>query len=197
MSVQVGQPAPDFKAKAVVEGQFEEVSLSSFRGRNVVLFFWPLDFTFVCPTEIVAFSDAASKFAERNTALVGVSIDSEFVHLAWQQRPRNQGGLGKVEFPMVADLTKEISRSYGVLNPGGVALRGLFLIDSQGVIRHMLVNDLPLGRSVDEALRMVDALTHFEQHGEVCPANWKPGAKGMKPDVEGSKSFFAEWGGRK
>jgi len=191
---QVGQPAPDFTAMAVVNGQFEQVQLSNYRGKNVVLFFWPLDFTFVCPTEIVAFGEAATKFAERNTVVLGASIDSQFTHLAWQKTPRSEGGLGKVGFPMIADLTKEISRTYGVLNEGGVALRGLFLIDGKGVVRHMLVNDLPLGRSVDEALRMVDALMHFEKHGEVCPANWKPGAKAMKPDPQGSKSFFQEWG---
>jgi alkyl hydroperoxide reductase subunit AhpC len=195
MSIQVGQPAPDFTAKAVVDGQFEDIKLSSYRGKNIVLFFWPLDFTFVCPTEIVAFSEAAPKFAERNTVVLGVSIDSQFVHLAWQKTPRAEGGLGKVNFPMVADTTHQISRDYGVLLEGaGVALRGLFLIDKNGIVRHMLVNDLPLGRSTDEALRVVDALLHFEKHGEVCPANWKPGAKAMKPDVEGSKKFFNEWG---
>ena len=198
MSVQVGQPAPDFTASAVVDGQFETVKLASYRGQNVVLFFWPLDFTFVCPTEIVAFSEAVQKFAERKTAVLGVSVDSQYTHLAWQNTPRNVGGLGRVHFPMVSDLTQEISRNYGVLLEGaGVALRGLFLIDKQGVVRHMLVNDLPLGRSVDEALRIVDALTHFEKHGEVCPANWKPGEKTMKPDPTGAKSFFAEWGAKK
>jgi alkyl hydroperoxide reductase subunit AhpC len=194
MSVQVGQTAPDFRATAVVNGQFEEVKLSNYRGKNVVLFFWPLDFTFVCPTEIVAFSDACAQFAERNTVVLGASIDSQFVHLAWQRQARTEGGLGKVAFPMIADVTKDISRAYGVLNEGGVALRGLFLIDRQGVIRHMLVNDLPLGRSVDEALRIVDALSHFETHGEVCPANWHKGGKAMKPGVTESKPFFAEWG---
>jgi alkyl hydroperoxide reductase subunit AhpC len=195
MSVQVCQPAPDFKATAVVDGQFKEIKLSDYRGKNVVLFFWPLDFTFVCPTEIVAFNDAYAKFKERNTEVLGASIDSQFVHLAWQKTPRTEGGLGKVQFPMIADNTHQISRDYGVLlEDAGVALRGLFLIDKTGTVRHMLVNDLPLGRSVDEALRMVDALAHFEKHGEVCPANWKPGAKTMKPDVQGSKSFFQEWG---
>jgi alkyl hydroperoxide reductase subunit AhpC len=195
MSVQVGQAAPDFSAQAVVNGQFEQVELSAYRGKNVVLFFWPLDFTFVCPTEIVAFSDAATQFAKRDTVLLGASVDSQFTHLAWQSKPRVEGGLGKINFPMIADLTREISRKYGVLlEAAGVALRGLFLIDKQGIIRHMLVNDLPLGRSVDEALRMVDALAHFETHGEVCPANWRPGARGMKPDLEGAKTFFEEWG---
>jgi alkyl hydroperoxide reductase subunit AhpC len=198
MSVQVGKPAPDFTATAVVNGQFETVKLASYRGQNVVLFFWPLDFTFVCPTEIVAFNEAVQKFGERNTAVLGVSVDSQYTHLAWQNTPRSAGGLGRVNFPMISDLTQEISRNYGVLLEGaGVALRGLFLIDKQGAVRHMVVNDLPLGRSVDEALRMVDALAHFEKHGEVCPANWKPGEKAMKPDVVGSKSFFAEWGAKK
>lgn len=195
MSIQVGQPAPDFTATAVVNGQFEQIKLSQFRGKNVVLFFWPLDFTFVCPTEIVAFSDAVPQFAERNTQVLGASIDSQFVHLAWQKTPRTEGGLGRVDFPMIADTNHNISRAYGVLlDDAGVALRGLFLIDKNGVVRHMLVNDLPLGRSVEEALRVVDALAHFEKHGEVCPANWKPGNKGMKADPQGAKSYFAEWG---
>ena len=195
MSVQVGQPAPDFTAQAVVDGQFEEIRLSSYRGKNVLLFFWPLDFTFVCPTEIVAFSEVAPQFAERNTVLLGASVDSQFTHLAWQHKPRAEGGVGKINFPMISDLPREISRNYGVLiENAGVALRGLFLIDTKGVVRHMLINDLPLGRSVDEALRMVDALQHFEKHGEVCPANWKLGTKGMKADVEGAKSYFKEWG---
>ncbi|HPM24691.1 MAG TPA: peroxiredoxin [Phycisphaerae bacterium] len=195
MKVQVGQPAPDFTAQAVVNGQFEPISLSSYRGKNVVLFFWPLDFTFVCPTEIVAFQEALPKFTERNTVVLGVSVDSQYTHLAWQNTPRATGGLGRVDFPMISDLTHEISENYGVLlENAGVALRGLFLIDKAGNVRHMLINDLPLGRSVDEALRMVDALTHFEKHGEVCPANWKPGAKSMKPDPQGAKAYFNEWG---
>jgi len=195
MSVQVGQPAPDFTANAVVNGQFQQIKLSQYRGKNVILFFWPLDFTFVCPTEIVAFNDAYPQFKERNTEVLGASIDSQFVHLAWQKTPRSEGGLGPVVFPMIADTNHRLSRDYGVLlEDAGVALRGLFLIDKNGIVRHMLVNDLPLGRSVEEALRVVDALTHFEKHGEVCPANWKPGAKGMKPDPQGAKSYFAEWG---
>ncbi len=192
MAIQVGQPAPDFTADAVVGGQFKQVTLSSYRGRNVVLFFWPLDFTFVCPTEIIAFSDAHKQFEERNTAILGVSVDSKFTHLAWTNTPRNKGGLGEVQFPLVSDLTHQISRDYGVLIEGaGVALRGLFLIDKNGVVRHMLINDLPLGRSVEEAIRVVDALTHFEKHGEVCPANWKPGEKTIKPDPKGAQEFFA------
>jgi alkyl hydroperoxide reductase subunit AhpC len=192
---QVGKPAPEFTATAVVNGQFKDVKLSDYRGKNVVLFFWPLDFTFVCPTEIVAFSDTYAQFKERNTEVLGVSVDSQFTHLAWQNTPRTQGGLGKIEYPMLADQTHQISRDYGVLfEEAGVAFRGLFLIDKEGTIRHMLINDLPLGRSVDEAIRMVDALTHFEKNGEVCPANWKPGEETMKPDPEGSKTFFKHWG---
>ncbi len=189
--VRVGQPAPDFTAMAVVNRCFEEVSLAGYRGRHVVLFFWPLDFTFVCPTEIVAFSDAADKFTERNTVLLGVSVDSHFTHLAWQNVPRAEGGLGDIAFPMISDQTHDISDSYGVLlEDKGIALRGLFLIDKEGVVRHMLINDLPLGRNVDEALRMVDALQFFEKNGEVCPANWRPGEKTIKPDVEKSKEYF-------
>lgn len=194
MSLCVGQEAPDFAAMAVVDKQFKQIKLSDYRGKNVVLFFWPLDFTFVCPTEIVAFHEKCSAFAERNTALIGVSTDSQFTHLAWQNTPRAEGGLGDIAFPMVADLTHDISRSYGVLiEDKGIAFRGLFLVDKEGVLRHMLVNDLPLGRDVDEALRMVDALTFFEQNGEVCPANWRPGEKTIKPDPKNSKTFFKEW----
>ncbi len=191
--VRVGETAPDFTAQAVVNRQFQEIKLSQYRGRHVVLFFWPLDFTFVCPTEIVAFSDAAGAFAERKTTLLGVSVDSHFTHLAWQNVPRKEGGLGDIAYPMIADQTHDISHSYGVLmEDKGVALRGLFLIDKEGIVRHMLVNDLPLGRSVDEALRMVDALQFFEQNGEVCPANWRPGQATIKPDVEKSKAYFRE-----
>lgn len=195
MCARVCSPAPDFTAMAVVDKQFKEVKLSSYKGQKVVLFFWPLDFTFVCPTEIVAFSDAAASFAERKTALLGVSVDSHFTHLAWQNVPRKEGGLGDIAFPMVSDLTHEISWSYGVLlEDKGLALRGLFLIDKDGIIRHSLVNDLPLGRNIDEALRMVDALTFFEENGEVCPANWRPGDATIKPDVEKSKAYFREAG---
>lgn len=190
-TARVCQPAPDFTAMAVVNKQFKEVSLSSFRGQYVVLFFWPLDFTFVCPTEIIAFSEKIDAFTERKTAVLGVSVDSHFTHLAWQQVSRAEGGLGDISYPMVSDLTHNISRKYGVLlEDKGLALRGLFLIDPKGVVRHMLVNDLPLGRSVDEALRMVDALQFFEKNGEVCPANWRPGERTIKPDPEKSKEYF-------
>lgn len=194
----VTQPAPDFTATAVVNGDFKEISLSDFQGRNVILFFWPLDFTFVCPTEIVAFDNAVPEFEKRNTVVIGVSTDSHFTHLAWQNTPRDQGGIGRIRYPMVADLSHAISWKYGVLlEEQGIALRGLFLIDSNGVLRHMVINDLPLGRSVEEAIRMVDALQHFEEHGEVCPANWKPGSHAIKPDISESKEYFKKWGSQK
>ncbi len=192
MSVLVQQQAPDFKAQAVMpDGSFKQVSLADYKGKYVVLFFWPLDFTFVCPTEIIAFSDRAKEFEKLGVQLLGASIDSEFTHLAWKNTPRNQGGLGDIQYPLIADLNKEIARSYGVLLPGGIALRGLFLIDKNGVVRHQVVNDLPLGRSVDEALRVVQALQYFETHGEVCPANWKEGARTIKATPKDSKEFFA------
>ena len=192
MSVLVTKPAPDFKAQAVMpDGQFKELSLSDYRGKYVLLFFYPLDFTFVCPTEIIAFSDRASEFQELGVHIIGVSVDSHFSHLAWRNTPRDQGGLGNIQYPLVADLSKQIATDYDVLTGGTVALRGLFLIDQQGIVRHQVVNDLPLGRSVDEALRMVQALQYFEKNGEVCPANWKEGARTIKPTVDGSKSFFS------
>jgi alkyl hydroperoxide reductase subunit AhpC len=192
MGVLVTQKAPDFKAQAVMpDGSFKPVSLSEYKGKYVLLFFWPLDFTFVCPTEIIAFSDRAADFEQLGVQILGVSIDSHFTHLAWCNTPRNQGGIGKIAYPLVADMNKQISRDYDVLLDAGIALRGLFLIDKEGVVRHQVVNDLPLGRSVEEALRMVRALQHFEKHGEVCPANWQEGSATIKPDVEGSKSFFS------
>ncbi len=191
MSSLVQQPAPAFKAQAVMpDGSFKEVNLSDFRGKYVVLFFYPLDFTFVCPTEIIAFSDAAAEFEKLNVQLLGVSIDSHFTHLAWRNVPRTEGGLGQINYPLVADLKKQIAQDYGVLLPAGIALRGLFLIDRDGIVRHAVVNDLPLGRSVSEAIRMVQALQHFEQHGEVCPANWQAGSRTIKPTVKDSKTFF-------
>lgn len=195
MKVAVQKPAPDFKAKAVVGGEFKDVSLSSFKGKYVVLFFYPLDFTFVCPTEIIAFSDKISDFERRNAVVIGVSVDSHFTHLAWCKTPRSQGGLGEIHYPLVADLTKNISKDYGVLlEEAGIALRGLFLLDKEGTVRHMLINDLPIGRSVDEALRVLDALQFVEKNGEVCPANWKPGAATIKPDVVGAQEYFSKHG---
>jgi alkyl hydroperoxide reductase subunit AhpC len=192
MSVLVQQQAPDFKAQAVMpDGSFKQVSLADYKGKYVVLFFWPLDFTFVCPTEIIAFSDRAKEFEKLGVQLLGASVDSEYTHLAWRNTPRNQGGLGDIQYPLIADLNKEIARSYGVLLPNGIALRGLFLIDKEGLVRHQVVNDLPLGRSVDEALRVVQALQYFETHGEVCPANWKEGARTIKANPKDSKEFFA------
>jgi len=188
----VQKSAPDFKATAVINGQFKEVSLSEYRGNKyVLLYFYPLDFTFVCPTEIIAFNDKLDEFKKRNTEVIGVSVDSQFTHLAWINTPRKQGGLGGLSYPLVSDLNKKIARDYGVLTADEtVALRGLFLIDRDGVIRHSLVNDLPIGRSVDEAIRVLDALQHFEVHGEVCPANWKPGEKTMQADPKGAQKYF-------
>jgi alkyl hydroperoxide reductase subunit AhpC len=193
MSVLVQQKAPDFKAQAVMpDGSFKELTLSSFQGRYVLLYFYPLDFTFVCPTEIIAFSDATPEFEKLGVQILGCSIDSHFSHLAWRNTPRTAGGIGPIAHPLVADLSKKIAQDYDVLLPGGIALRGLFLIDKQSVVRHQVVNDLPLGRSVDEALRMVKALQFFETNGEVCPANWKEGDLTIKADPKGSQEFFSK-----
>ncbi len=194
MAVQVTQQAPDFTATAVMpDNSFkEDFALSSLKGKYVVLFFYPLDFTFVCPSEIIAFDRKLKEFKDRNCEVVGVSVDSQFSHWAWKNTPPEKGGIGNVQFPMVADITKSISRDYGVLLNEAIALRGLFLIDKGGVVRHALVNDLPLGRSVDEALRLVDALQFFEKNGEVCPANWRKGEAGMKPTAEGVAAYLAK-----
>ena len=181
MPAQVQKEAPDFTATAVVNEEFKEIKLSSYRGKYVVLFVYPLDFTFVCPTEIVAFSDRIKDFHDRGAEVLGVSIDSQFSHLAWIQTPRATGGLGGLTYPLVADLTKKISSDYGVLLDGGIALRGTFIIDQKGIVRAATIHDLPLGRSIDEALRVLDALQHFEKHGEVCPADWKPGKDALNP----------------
>ncbi len=193
MCTLVTKNAPDFTAKAVMaNNSFEELTLSSLRGKYVVLFFYPLDFTFVCPSEIIAFDKALDKFKEKGCEVVGVSVDSEFTHLAWKNTPVEEGGIGKVRYPLVADLNKSISRDFGVLFDESVALRGLFLIDREGVVRHAVINDLSLGRSVDEALRMLDALRFTEEHGEVCPANWKEGDEAMKPTAEGVAEYLAK-----
>lgn len=193
MSTLVTRKAPDFKATAVMEdGSFKEVSLSDFKGQNVLLYFYPLDFTFVCPSEILAFNDKVAEFKERNTQLIGVSIDSEFSHFAWRNTPVEKGGIGEISYPLVADKSKNIARDYGVLFNEEVALRGLFLIDGEGVVRHSTINDLPLGRNVEEALRVLDALQFHQEHGEVCPANWKKGEKAMKPTAEGVASYLSE-----
>jgi alkyl hydroperoxide reductase subunit AhpC len=185
MPALVQKDAPDFSATAVVNGEFKPVKLSDYRGKYVLFFFYPLDFTFVCPTEIIAFSDRVADFEKRNCQVIGCSIDSHFSHLAWINTPRNKGGLGDLKYPLVADLTKSIAADYGVLLDGGMALRGLFLIDQKGILRHVTINDLPLGRSVDEAIRVLDALQHFEKHGEVCPADWKPGSLALDPKKAG------------
>ncbi|XP_070696557.1 thioredoxin-dependent peroxide reductase, mitochondrial [Pempheris klunzingeri] len=187
----VTQSAPAFKATAVHNGEFKEMSLADFKGKYLVLFFYPLDFTFVCPTEIISFSDKASEFHDINCEVVGVSVDSHFTHLAWINTPRKTGGLGNIHIPLLSDLNKQISRDYGVLLEGpGIALRGLFIIDPNGVVRHMSVNDLPVGRSVEETLRLVRAFQFVETHGEVCPASWTPKSPTIKPTPEGSKEYF-------
>ena len=192
----VTQEAPDFTAQAVLpDNSFAELTLSKYRGKYVVLFFYPLDFTFVCPSEILAFNKRVAEFKEKNCEVIGVSVDSRFTHLAWKNTPVENGGIGNVQYPLVEDLTKSIASSYGILLPGGVALRGLFLIDTKGVVRHSVINDLPLGRSVGEALRMLDALQFVETHGgEVCPANWQEGADSMKASKAGVADYLAKHG---
>ncbi len=195
MCLLVTKEAPDFTAKAVMpDNSIADLKLSSYRGKYVLLFFYPLDFTFVCPTEIIAFDKALDKFKAKGVEVIGCSIDSHYTHLAWKNTPRNQGGIGNVQYPLVADLDKSISRNYQVLLDAGIALRGLFLIDKAGIVRHAVINDLPLGRSVDEALRVVEALQYHEQHGEVCPANWKPGEEAMKADPQGVAKYLAKHG---
>ena len=195
MAVHVQKEAPNFAATAVINEEFKELKLGDYKGKNyVVLFFYPLDFTFVCPTEIVAFSDRIEEFHKRGCEVVGVSVDSQFSHLAWIKMPRNEGGLGGLKYPLVSDLTKKIGADYGVLLEDGIALRGLFVIDKGGIVRHITINDLPIGRSVDEAIRVLDALQFFEKNGEVCPADWKPGKATIKPDVKESKEYFEKVG---
>ena len=193
MGALVGKQAPKFLAKAVINGIIvENFSLSRFIGKHVVFFFYPLDFTFVCPTELHAFQDQLKEFTERDTEVVACSVDSCYTHLAWVNTPKSRGGINGVEYPLVADLTKSIANAYGVLLPDeGIATRGLFLIDAQGIVRHQVVNDLPLGRSVDEVLRTLDALLYFEAHGEVCPANWQAGKRSMKTTREGLEHYFS------
>lgn len=190
----VGNTAPDFEAEAVFDQEFIKVKLSEYiQNKNVILFFYPLDFTFVCPTEITAFSDRYEQFQKLNTEVLGVSTDSVFSHLAWVQTDRKSGGLGDLKYPLVSDVTKSISKSYGVLIPDqGIALRGLFIIDKEGVIQHSTINNLAIGRSVDETLRTLQALQYVQENpDEVCPAGWKPGERSMKPDPKLSKEYFA------
>ena len=193
MATLVAKPAPEFEAQAVMpDGSFKQIKLSDYKGKYVVLFFYPLDFTFVCPTEIIAFSEKQGEFKKRNTQVIGVSIDSHFSHLAWKNTDRKKGGLGDIAYPLVADISKQVSKDYDVLADMGIAFRGLFLIDKEGIVQHQLVNNLPLGRNVDEALRLVDALQFHEKNGEVCPANWKEGEDGMQADPEGAQAYFSK-----
>ena len=207
MTVRVQKPAPDFQAEGVRGLEFVDVKLSDFKaggklggkdGKYVVLFFYPLDFTFVCPTEIIAFDEKLEEYKKRGAEVIGCSVDSKFSHLAWQKTARAQGGLGNVKYTLLADITKSISRDYGVLveegGDAGVALRGTFVIDKKGNVRHVTINDLPLGRNIDEPLRLIDAIEFNEKHGEVCPANWQPGQDTMKADPEKSKEYFSKHG---
>ena len=207
----VTKQAPDFKATAVMaDNSFKDISLSDYRGKKVVLFFYPLDFTFVWPSELIAFDNRVNEFEKRNVQVLGCSVDSHFSHLRWKEMEVNKGGIGKVKYPLISDLDKSIARSYDVLLGstsatvllkddeiettigGGVTMRGSFLIDEEGVIRHAVLNDLPLGRNIDEMLRMVDALAFHTEHGDVCPANWQEGKKAMNPSDDGMRSYMAE-----
>ena len=190
----MGRKAPDFSAKAVVQGKIiDRFSLSDFLGKYVVLFFYPLDFTFVCPTELHAFQEKLAEFKKKDAELIGCSVDSCYSHYAWLHTPKAKGGVEGVEYPLVSDLNKTIARSYQVLEEGsGIAYRGLFILDKQGIVRHQLINDLPIGRSVEEVLRIIDALIFHEQHGEVCPANWHAGEKAMKADSQGLEEYFKD-----
>jgi peroxiredoxin (alkyl hydroperoxide reductase subunit C) len=194
MPTLIGKPAPHFSAKAIVDNKIvNDFSLEDFKGKNVLFFFYPLDFTFVCPTELHAFQEALPAFEKRNTQVIGCSVDSCYAHMAWLSIPQNKGGIQGVSYPLVADITKNIARDYGVLHEAeGIAYRGLFLLDKNGVIRHIVINDLPLGRSVVEALRMVDALDQFEEHGEVCPANWQRGERTLQATASGIEQYFRQ-----
>lgn len=195
MSVLVGKPAPDFTVPAVLaSGEIvDNFTLSeAIKGKKAVVFFWPLDFTFVCPSELLAFDNRMDEFEKRNVVVVGVSIDSHFTHNAWRNTPVDQGGIGPVRYTMAADLSQEIVKAYDVQSPGGMAYRGSFLIDEEGIVRHQVVNDLPLGRNIDEMLRMIDALSFHQEHGEVCPAGWQAGDKGMQATPEGVAAYLAE-----
>jgi len=189
----IGKPAPDFEAKVVMPDNsiVTDFNLKKYlKGHKGILFFYPLDFTFVCPSEIIAFNNRLGEFSTRNTKVIGVSVDSHFSHHAWKAMPVNKGGIGNIQFPLVSDLKKSISTAYNVLNEDGVSYRATFLIDEGFNIRHFLVNDLPLGRNVDETLRMIDALEHYSTHGEVCPAGWKKGDQGMSPTHQGVSDYL-------
>nr|XP_027200335.1 peroxiredoxin 1-like [Dermatophagoides pteronyssinus] len=186
----IQKPAPQFKGTAVVGGQFKDISLSDYKGKYVVLFFYPMDFTFVCPTEIIAFSERADEFRKTNCEVIACSTDSKFTHLAWINTPRKEGGLGEMHIPLLADKNAKISQDYGVYLEEGVPLRGLFIIDDKQILRQITINDLPVGRSVDETLRLVQAFQYTDVHGEVCPVNWKPGSDTIKPAPDKSKEYF-------
>ncbi len=192
MALLIGKSAPKFKANAVIEKNIvSDYSLENLKGQYVVLFFYPLDFTFVCPTELHAFQEKLEEFEKRNCQVVGCSVDSVYSHLAWLNTPKSKGGIEGIDYPLISDINKTIAKDFDVLHENeGIAFRGLFLIDKAGLVRHQLVNDLPLGRSVDEVLRMLDSLIFFENHGEVCPANWNPSKKSMKPTSEGLEQYF-------
>ncbi len=192
--MQVGQKAPDFKATAALgNDEFKDISLSDYQGKWLVLFFYPLDFTFVCPTEINAFSDEIEQFKKLGTEVLGVSIDSQFSHNSWMKMPRKEGGIAGLKYPLLADVNKTIAQDYGVLMPGaGIALRGLFVIDPEGILQYQTVNFLNFGRSTEETLRVIQAIQTVKQTGEVCPANWKPGAATMKADPVKSKEYFSK-----
>jgi peroxiredoxin (alkyl hydroperoxide reductase subunit C) len=194
MAVLVGRPAPHFKTNAVKEGQIvSDFSLIQFKGKYVVLFFYPLDFTFVCPTELHAFQESLEEFEKRDAQVIGCSVDSCYSHIAWLNTPKSKGGIEGVDYPLIGDLNKTIAKDYDVLMPEeGIAYRGLFLIDREGIVRHQVVNDLPLGRSVSEAIRMLDALIHFETNGEVCPANWEVGRQTLQASSKGLEQYFAD-----
>ncbi len=187
----VTSKAPDFEAEAVIGSEIKNIKLSDYKGKWVVLFFYPLDFTFVCPTEIIEYDAKLDEFKKIGAEVIGVSVDSVFTHLAWKQTPRKQGGIGEIRYPLVADLTKKISSDYGVLTEGGVALRGTFIIDPKGIVRQATINDLPVGRNIDEAIRLVKAFQYTDVHGEVCPANWQEGGKTMVADPVKSKEYFS------
>lgn len=192
MGVLVGRKAPEFRAKAVIEGRIvNDFSLVNYLGKNVVFFFYPLDFTFVCPTELHAFQEKMEEFDIRDTQIVACSVDSPYCHVAWLNTPKAKGGIQGVAYPIISDMNRSIASDYDVLIPNeGIAYRGLFIIDKDGIVRHQVVNDLPLGRNIDEVLRMLDALVYFEENGEVCPANWQKGHKSMKPTNEGLERYF-------
>ncbi len=194
MAVLVGKQAPDFTANAVLgNNEIKSITFSEVtKGKYAVVFFYPLDFTFVCPSELIAFDHRLDEFKARNVEVIGVSIDSQFTHLAWKNTPVNNGGIGQVRYPLVADIKHEICKAYDVEAGGGVAYRGSFLIDRAGLVRHQVVNDLPLGRNIDEMLRMVDALQFTEEHGEVCPAGWNKGKAGMNASTAGVAKYLAE-----